>query len=104
MSVMFATGHGVWPIAAALVLDALLRFRQICCHCVMFQPLPWFSKTSSLQSIGSNARAGFLDLAQVWREETVAWNGEGHIAELRLSYGNIDFHRRRGCMMTAKAC
>ena len=43
------------------------RFSQICCRDIrLFFPLPWFSAmgASSLQNMGSNARAGFLDLVQ----------------------------------------
>lgn len=45
----------------------LLRFRQVCCPdiCVFYPlPVPWFAATSSLQNMGSNARAGFLDLLE----------------------------------------
>ena len=36
----------------------LLRFRQVCCPDIcVFYPLPWFAATSSLQNMGSNARA-----------------------------------------------
>ena len=44
---------------------ALLRFTQVCCRDIcLFQPLPWFAAASSLQNMGSNARAGFLDLLE----------------------------------------
>ena len=43
----------------------MARFRQICCRDIsLFQPLPWFAGGSSLDSMGSNARCGFLDLLQ----------------------------------------
>jgi hypothetical protein len=83
----------------------LLRFRQVWCPdiCVFYPlPVPWFAATSSLQNMGSNARAGFLDLMKnldeedsVQRSEALSSVAVGNFSA--MDGGGSPEASRRGC-------